>query len=820
MENTIRIKANLKATSSNLVLNLNQQFDFLEVLSLKLASDEVYKLHNADYGVLVGRVTTNGGFGIKNAKVSVFIPISDEDNNNVFIKSFYNYKTPYDKNRDGVRYNLLTKDKQNACHVPIGTFPEKVEILDNDIWIEIYDKYYKYNAVTNDSGDYMIVGIPVGNQQIHMDVDLSDVGFVSIKPYDLIAQGASAKSFDSNNRFKFSKDLDVLPHIQTGNQSVEIIPFWGDKSTQTIGITQLNFNLPVNLTPSAMFFGSVFTDDTSKRITKRCRPMLKSGNNCDLSPSNGEIEMVRKVSDFTSDVEYFPIDGNIDESGNFSILVPMNLERMITDETGLLVPSQNINEGIPTKTKVRFRVNLRNFAVKFFAGTVRTGSYLVPNLYNRFQFGADTHDEDLFEFKWKKIYTVSQYIPRYSKGDGSGSPYFTGIKNIGDCENNYSVPFNRTFTYLDPLYVFLSTILGIFYIIVKAINAIPSVNIKLSCDDEELELDEWYDCIRQNLAESLGVIRYHFYNDWLSGSLYAPMFAYKVKFKNNQKKWEKYCDFDCREKANTPSTALNYKNKCRRGYIVDSNEFVNDINNPLAKVNRGIILKYDNFLYYASRFDVEKNPPTSVDLSPAEKTNLLFATNLIELGSSVRCDVDNTPYIIKQFVPTTYKENEEGDILVNIEGLKPNKFNRNGMLLIGQIETEQLSLFFGYKLIGNFANLPEYDSNTDGKTDPVAYDRNNLIIREYLCKNWKYFNNFFTYNSYVNNDSDSAYWREYDDEEDQLEDVVDFNYDECIPCTTHTNQSKRVHPYYFYFGIKKGGNAFDVLMKNYFNDCA
>ena len=114
MKDTIRIKADLKANSANLVLNLNQEFDFLEILSLKLASDEVYKLHNANYGVLVGRVTTNGGFGIKNAKVSVFIPISEDDNNNIFIKSYYNYKTPYDKNKDGIRYNLLTNIRFNV----------------------------------------------------------------------------------------------------------------------------------------------------------------------------------------------------------------------------------------------------------------------------------------------------------------------------------------------------------------------------------------------------------------------------------------------------------------------------------------------------------------------------------------------------------------------------------------------------------------------------------------------------------------------------------------------------------------------------------
>lgn len=817
MQNTIRIKANLETDFSNLTINLPQTFEHLEVLSLKLSSDEVYRLHNAEYGVLVGRVTTNGGFGIPNARISVFIPITDEDSNNAFIKSFYNYKTPYDKNSEGIRYNLLTNQKQFACHVPVGTFPEKVEVLDNDIWIEVYEKYYKYNAITNESGDYMIVGVPTGVQQVHMDVDLSDVGFVSVKPYDLIAQGASPKFFQSNNKFKFSKDLDSLSHIQSANQSINIISFWGDKSTNEIGVTQLNFNLPVDLTPHAIFFGSTFTDAENKKITKRCRPTLKSGNNCELSPSSGAIEMIRKVSDYIDDIEYFPIDGEIDEDGNFNLLIPMNLERVVTDETGILVPSQNPNQGIPTKSKCRFRFSFRNFTYRFFSGLSRNGSYLVPNMYNRFDFGANTHKDDLFELKWKKIYTVSQYIPKYSKGNDGNETRFTGIKNIENCESNYSFPFNRISTNLDRIYIFFNIILGIIRVIVKAVDFILPNKIKLPCDGKDLEVDEWFDCIRQNLAESLGVIKYEFFNDWVSGSLYAPMFAYKSKIRNGQKIWEKYCDFDCREKANTPPNAINYKNKCRKRYITETNEFIDD-DNPVATVDRGIVLKYDEHFYYAARFDIDKNQSISKELFPSQKKNLLFATNIMELGSSVQCDIEKIPYLIKDFVPTSYNENEEGDILVNIEGLIPNKFNRNAIMLISQIETEQYSSFYDYRLVGNFSNLPEYDPNTDGKTNPVAFSRNNIKLREYLCKNWKYYKNNFIYNSYINNDSNSSYFREYDEDTNELEDAVDFIYDECLNCTNQ-DYHKRVHPYYFYFGIKKNGNAFDKLIKNYFSDC-
>jgi hypothetical protein len=35
----------------------------------------------------------------------------------------------------------------------------------------------------------MIWGVPVGKQTIHIDVDLSDIGCFSLRPYDFIRKG-------------------------------------------------------------------------------------------------------------------------------------------------------------------------------------------------------------------------------------------------------------------------------------------------------------------------------------------------------------------------------------------------------------------------------------------------------------------------------------------------------------------------------------------------------------------------------------------------------------------------------------------------------
>ena len=56
------------------------------------------------------------------------------------------------------------------------SFPIKEEIVTNPIFLDVYKKYYKYTALTNNSGDYMIFGVPIGTQTVHMSVDITDIG--------------------------------------------------------------------------------------------------------------------------------------------------------------------------------------------------------------------------------------------------------------------------------------------------------------------------------------------------------------------------------------------------------------------------------------------------------------------------------------------------------------------------------------------------------------------------------------------------------------------------------------------------------------------
>ena len=174
MSKSVRIRTQV-GVDKEINVQIDQDFESLEILSLKVRSEEVYTRMCADYGVVVGRIFTNGGFGIPNARLSIFVPLSDVDADNEIISDLYPYTSESDLNVDGYRYNLLPNEPQHSGHIPVGTFPSRNEVLTNPAWIEVYDKYYKFTVKTNGSGDFMIMGVPVGSYNLVMDLDLSDM---------------------------------------------------------------------------------------------------------------------------------------------------------------------------------------------------------------------------------------------------------------------------------------------------------------------------------------------------------------------------------------------------------------------------------------------------------------------------------------------------------------------------------------------------------------------------------------------------------------------------------------------------------------------
>jgi hypothetical protein len=63
MSNSYRIRTQVGVDKS-INVQLEQDFEFLEILSLKITQSQIYTRQCSDYGVVVGRLTANDGFSI------------------------------------------------------------------------------------------------------------------------------------------------------------------------------------------------------------------------------------------------------------------------------------------------------------------------------------------------------------------------------------------------------------------------------------------------------------------------------------------------------------------------------------------------------------------------------------------------------------------------------------------------------------------------------------------------------------------------------------------------------------------------------------
>ena len=469
-----RISTNI-GKDQKVVVELKNDFDLLEILSLKFTQTEVYSSMCSDYGVVCGRIFVNNGFGVPNARVSIFVPITDEDSNDPVVSALYPFTAVEDKNNDGYRYNLLPSRKQHGGHEPTGTFPDQKDILTREEVLEVYEKYYKYTVKTNDAGDFMIWGVPVGTQLVHVDVDLSDIGCFSLRPDDFIRQGLGVDKFKNSYSFKSSNDLDTLPQIVSFNQSVEVYPFWGNEDLCEIGLTRTDFDLSskgVKVEPKSYLLGSIYSDKGFNTINKNCTPRKEMGRKCDLTTFAAEVEIIRFTPNKDSlgrpILEKYEFQEEIDEDGSFVIPLPMNMEFVYTNEFGEMETTNDPNKGIPTSACYRFRVTGKN---QNLARVRYVGSYLAPNIreYSNdidasyaFSLNWDdypssatnssvifnkTYDsyypEDYFyRFTYNKVYTVTSYMGGHFKGNKDN---FLGIKDIApkveeDCESSVVTP--------------------------------------------------------------------------------------------------------------------------------------------------------------------------------------------------------------------------------------------------------------------------------------------------------------------------------------------------------------------------------------------
>jgi hypothetical protein len=467
MAQSFRVRTDINtsgAKDKNVTFELKQDFDLLEILSLSLTQTEVYTRMCADFGVVVGRVVANGGFGIPNAKVSIFVPLDDKDEKNEVIKFLYPFKQPFDTDSEGKRYNLLSSEKTFDCHVNVGSFPLLNNVLNKQEVKYVYDKYYRYTVKTNESGDFMIYGVPVGDQTIIMDVDVSDIGCFSLLPEDFKIKGFPASDFDGP-RFRDDTSINSLAQILNLQKSIDVRPFWGDEEFCRAAITRVDFDLSqtgFKLEPKAVFMGSTASDTDKDSVNNNCRPKAHMGDLCSLISKPGIIDCVRYTPFFENDPlaypsytaggwgapqggevpileRYYLEDGGrvIDNTGSFLVHLPMNLDYMITNEFGEMVLSDDPTMGVATRTRVRFRI--RPEQATGGARQRRIGSHLVPQIREFYEHWAGDNNGD-----WPGIEPSSYaFSVKYS----DYHPWAQRNLMPGAEDVFYDMTFNRVYTY-------------------------------------------------------------------------------------------------------------------------------------------------------------------------------------------------------------------------------------------------------------------------------------------------------------------------------------------------------------------------------------
>ena len=450
MGQSFRINTNI-GIDKNISFQLDQDFEFLEILSLQIFQNDVYPRDCADYGVVVGRVVANGGFGIPNAKISIFVPITEIDSLNDRIVQLYPYTQPNDKNDDGYRFNLLPYVQSYTNHAATGTFPSREDVLKDPVVVEIYDKYYKFTVKTNDSGDFMILGVPVGQQTIVMDLDLSDIGEFSLTPQDLIRTGLATESQVAGDRFRSSPDLDTLPQIIHVEKIFEVAPFWGEPTICQSSISRIDFDLReeanVEIQPTAVFMGSIYStgdefkiaaplgfgQDPPSILTAGCKPKDNMGNLCDLTTGPGQLLAIRQT--IVQDDQGRPIleeyrlenSGNvIDENGTWLIEIPMNLDYVTTNEEGQRIFSRDPRVGIPTKSKYRFKVKWQQSPND--TDPVKRGYYLLPNVR---------------EWGWRVSSIDPYYDNSFDTSRELASSYYFGLNWTGYTDAEFTSVSNK-----------------------------------------------------------------------------------------------------------------------------------------------------------------------------------------------------------------------------------------------------------------------------------------------------------------------------------------------------------------------------------------
>ena len=778
-DRSYRIKANINGDDNVLYVNLKQGVKTLNILSLDIDTVDTYEKHTSDYGVIVGRVLANNSFGVPNVKVSVFIPITQDDEDDYIISNEYPFKTPQSRDINGVKYNLLHQKKGKA-----GTFPSKEMLLDNNGCIEVFDKYWKYTATTNESGDYMIFGVPVGSCQVHYDCDLSDIGILSQHPYDLIAKGYDANLFKSKYEFT-DEDLDRAVHIISQDKTVYVYPFWGDKDENKIGITRNDININYEFTPSCIFIGSSITDAHGSYIGTEGQPNGGNGKFASLATSTGNIEIIRKTQDGLIEEVKDNVIGIIDGNGVWCYQIPMNLDRIGTDEYGNIVPVNDPNKGIPTRARVRFRISLTDamdentseytakvlvpcnpplkaneellFDDSYPGRTTSYDKYRWNRLHkpfqksfdpildearmsaddyaNMYEFGQETPESCFRDLYWGKVYSVKQYIPRFQyeynpKNIRYGEDRIDVDEDIQDWEEGLILNEDEAATYdfrgYSTRYSFFASCISSTDII-NGLNTFPYTTMYAGAEEHvDFRTGEWFLFHFSDFSEDYSLtergLHFCFENDWINGTIYFP----RVIIRRNSA-----TDYDYFGKLNDEDADYNYEHVYLSGrhhwYFGVYGGKDGDVEDRLRPFHRKLqLLNYANMAFWGHDIEDYRNSAFQNQVSIFSRCSLtkgIITKKTTKFGESVFYYRSSCDEKYKLFI--TNNIDEPSPLPDNYWGDRCTRLYATDVILLGNMDDIYDSL---PRL---FENLPSTTATFPPVTPPASLNESGMTKHGY-----------------------------------------------------------------------------------------
>lgn len=220
-------------------IKINQSINTLDTLSVYNVSLAETPKFNNDTGVLVGKleaiqvlVDENGDkirIPLKNIVVGIFNPSeefpniasADEDGNRIRLNLYETLPqidSPYDLKGYASFQSYLTdvsysyKDNRNP------SIPDQ----------------YKYTAITNERGEFILHNVPVGQQTLMIEVDLLKFG---LDPEEVALNFFPYPTQDEPN-------VSEIPHLFFGQYPINIVPSWGDFQT---GYTEMTLSVALDL---------------------------------------------------------------------------------------------------------------------------------------------------------------------------------------------------------------------------------------------------------------------------------------------------------------------------------------------------------------------------------------------------------------------------------------------------------------------------------------------------------------------------------------------------------------------------------------------